>query len=55
MPGITANCLSGLGRRAKKPIRSSTEAMPSYSPRMTMVAAAIFAGSTSGSFEHMST
>jgi hypothetical protein len=31
------------------------EAMPSCSPRMTIVGTLILAGSTSGSFEHMST
>ena len=55
MPGMTANCLSGLGRRQKKSTRSSTAAMPSHWPRIRMVGTTILAGSTSGSFEHMST
>ena len=55
MPGITANCLSGLGSSLKNSIRSSKLAMPSYSPRMTMVGTVIFTGSTTGRLEHMST
>jgi hypothetical protein len=39
----------------KNSIKSSKPAMPSYSPRMTIVGTVTFAGSTSGSFEHMST
>ena len=52
---MTANCLSGLGRRLKNSIRSSIPAMPSHCPRMMIVGTVIFAGSTIGSFEHMST
>ena len=48
MPGITANCLSGLGSASKNFIRSSKLAMPSYSPRMTMVGTVILVGSTTG-------
>ena len=55
MPGMTANCLSGFGSRAKNSTRSSKLAMPSYSPRMMMVGAVIFVGSTSGKCPHMST
>ena len=55
MPAITVNCLSGFGSRRKNSSRSSKPAMPSYSPRMTIVGTSIFSGLTSGSFEHMST
>ena len=55
MPAITANCLSGFGSRLKNSMRSSKPAMPSNSPRIIIVGTVIFAGSTSGSFEHMST
>ena len=54
MPAITENCLSGLGRRFQNSTRSSNAAMPSYWPRSTSVGASISAGSTTGSFEHMS-
>ena len=37
------------------PYKGSAPAMPSNSPRRTSVGTVIFAGSTSGSFEHMST
>ena len=52
--GMTVNCLSGLGNRAKKFIRSSNPAMPSNSPRITIVGTVMAAGSTTGNFEHMS-
>ena len=41
MPGMTANCLSGFGRRGKNSSRSSRLAMPSYWPRMMIVGAVI--------------
>src|SRR5450432_3836688 len=37
MPGMTVNCLSGLGSSLKNSNRSSMLAMPSHWPRMTMV------------------
>ncbi len=52
---MTVNCLSGLGSLAKNAIRSSKLAIPSHWPRMISVGTAIFSGSTTGSFEHMST
>jgi len=55
MPGMTANCLSGFGSRAKNSTRSSTLAIPSYSPRRMSVGIVIRAGSTTGRFAHMST
>ena len=55
MPGMTANCLSGFGRRLKNASRSSKPAMPSYSPRMMRVGDVILAGSTTGRFAHIST
>src|SRR6266404_1471533 len=39
MPGMTANCLSGLGNRSKNFTRSAKLAMPSYWPRMMRVGA----------------
>ena len=55
MPAITENALSALASFLKNSTRSSKPAMPSYSPRITMVGFTIFVGSSSGSFEHMST
>ena len=54
MPGMTANCLSGFGRRRKNSRRSSSPAMPSYCPRMMIVGTVISAGSTTGRLAHMS-
>ena len=55
IPAITEKVLSALGSFLKNSIRSSKDAMPSYSPRITMVGTVSCLGSTSGSFEHMST